>query len=113
MDGASPSVLALISAGLTEVKEAVNTLSRDLHGTLARLPNDYVPRRELERRLDELVIDIGAETARCQGAIAALKDAQAKHEADRIAGRRWIVGLACATGVSAMGVVSGIILHFT
>lgn len=110
---ASPSVLTLISAGLTEVKEAINVLSRDLHGTLARLPNDYVPRREVERRLDELTIDLGAVKAACDASGKAIRDAQDKAEADRTTGRRWVIGLAVATACSMTGVASGVILHFT
>lgn len=107
-----PSVLTLITAGLTEVKEAVSQLSRDLHGTLSRLPTDYVPRRELERRLDEIVLDLAAERARCDGAFRSLKEASDKHEADRITGRRWLIGVAAATAMSAAGVLAGVITHF-
>ena len=108
-----PSVIGLITAGLTEVKEAVNALSRDLHSTLARLPNEYVPRRELERRIDELVIDIGAVKASCESSAKASKEAQEKADADRIAGRRWVIGLAVATACSMTGVITGVFLHFT
>jgi hypothetical protein len=108
-----PTVIGLVTAGLTEVKEAVTQLSRDLHGTLARLPTDYVPRRELERRLDELVIDLGAEVAAREGAIKALTDAHAKAEDDRVRGRRWLIGTSLATALSALGVLAGILTHFS
>lgn len=108
-----PQVLSLITAGLTEVKEAVNALSRDLHSTLARLPNEYVPRRELERRLDDLIIDLGAERAARQTAILALEAASAKAEDDRIQGRRWLISLSLGTVITALGVLSGVVLHFS
>jgi len=108
-----PSVIGLVTAGLAEVKDAVAQLSRDLHGTLTRLPNDYVPRREVERRLDEMTIDLGAEKAARENALKALADANEKSTQERATQRRWIVGLAVGTCVSGFGVVSGIVLHFT
>ena len=107
-----PSVLALISQSLTEVKDALNALSRDLHGTLSRLPTEYVPRREVERRFDELTIDLGAEQAAREAAVQALKDANDKAAAEHAVSRRWRIGLAVATAMSGTGVLSGIYLHF-
>lgn len=119
----TPTVIGLVTAGLAEVKEAVNALSRDLHSTLAKLPNEYVPRREVERRLDEMTIDIAAEKADRQSSIRAVQDAataaqQAVAEADtareteRITARRWATGLAIATAVEMTGVLAGIFMHF-
>lgn len=112
-ESASPTVLTLITAGLTEVKDAVNALSRDLHGTLARLPTDYVPRRELERRLDELIHDLSVEVAARDRAIQALKETADQVAADRVVARRWVIGLGVATGCSMTGVLTGVVLHFT
>lgn len=98
---ASPTVLALITAGLTEVRDAVSQLSRDLQGQLSRLPTDYVPRRELERRLDELTADL-----------AALELAAKQAESERRSHRRWLLGLVVATGCSGAGVVAGVASHF-
>jgi len=112
-DSTSPTVLTLITAGLTEVKDAVTQLSRDLHGTLARLPTDYVPRREVERRIDELTIDLGAERAARISALQALQDAHDAAALERATNRRWLIGLVVASGVSMVGVGSGVVLHFS
>lgn len=108
-----PTVLALVTAGLTEVKEALTQLSRDLHGTLTRLPTEYVPRREVERRLDELTIDLAAEKVAREAAIKALDEAHAKAEDDRLTGRRWLIALSAGSAISLLGVLSGIFLHFS
>lgn len=110
---APTTVLALITAGLTEVKEAVAQLSRDLHGQLSRLPTDYVPRREIERRLDELTIDLGVERVARETALSALKDAAEREAVNRRVHRRWLIGLAVGTAISGTGLVSGIVLHFS
>lgn len=107
-----PTVIGLVTAGLTEVKDAVAQLSRDLHGTLARLPNEYVPRREVERRFDELNIDLAAERAERQKAIEALEAARLASEADHKSDRHWRMGLSAGSAVSLLGVLSGIYLHF-
>lgn len=108
-----PGVLALITAGLAEVKEAVTQLSRDLHGTLAKLPNDYVPRRELERRLDELTLGLGEERITRERALAELSEVAAQAEKERTSHRRWLIGLATATAMSGMGVIAGLVTHFS
>jgi hypothetical protein len=108
-----PTVIGLVTQGLAEVKDAVSQLSRDLHSTLSRLPTDYVPRRELERRLDELTIDVGAERAARERALADLKDAADAAEAHRISSRRWLVGTSLGTALSALGVIAGIWTHFS
>jgi hypothetical protein len=111
-DGNNPTVIGLVTQGLAEVKDAVSQLSRDLHGTLARLPTDYVPRREIERRLDEMIIDLGAERAAREGAIRALDEAREKAEGEARSHRRWLVGLGTGSFLSAAGVVAGIWTHF-
>jgi hypothetical protein len=116
----TPTVIGLVTQGLAEVKDAVSQLSRDLHGTLARLPNDYVPRREVERWRDERTIEVGAlraeiaaeRTAR-EEAIKGLEDAHDRAERDRRVSRRWVIGTGLATAGSAAGVLFGIIDHFS
>jgi hypothetical protein len=109
----APTVIGLVTQGLAEVKDAVAQLSRDLHGTLARMPTDYVPRREVERRLDEMTIDLGAERAAREAGDRALADAHQRAEDDRLKARRWLIGTSLATGMSAVGVAAGIFIHFT
>lgn len=108
-----PTVIGLVTAGLAEVKDAVAQLSRDLHGTLARLPTDYVPRREVERRMDEFSIDLGVERADRLAAIHALVEAHERAEADRKAARRVTWSVAVGSGISLLGVLSGVVLHFS
>lgn len=108
-----PTVIGLVTAGLAEVKDAVTQLSRDLHGTLNSLPNDYVPRRELERRLDEFSIDIGAERAAREATVKTMVEQAEKASLERANHRRWIVGLAVGTAMSALGLVTGVILQLT
>lgn len=107
-----PTVIGLVTQGLADVKDALAQLSRDLHSTLTRLPNDYVPRREVERRFDELSIDLGAERAERIAAVKALEEAQKAAEGERKANRRVLWPVAAGSAVSLLGVISGIYLHF-
>ena len=110
--GTSPTFLTLITAGLTEVKHAVTALSRDLNGVLSRMPTEYVPRREIERRMDELIIDIGAEKAARENDVKSLKEATEKAQNERRTHMRWLIGPGAATVMSGIGVLSGVFLHF-
>jgi len=113
MADADPTVIGLVTQGLAEVKDAVSQLSRDLHGTLSRLPNEYVPRREVERRMDEFTIDLGAEKAAREAALKRLDEIAVKAQEERADHRRWIIGLGLGFAMSMIGVASGVILHFT
>ena len=108
-----PSVIGLVTQGLAEVKDAVAQLSRDLHGTLSRLPNEYVPRREAERRMDELILDIAEERQARILAMQTLSDAAKAAQVERANHWRWIIGLGVGTMMSGVGVLSGVIMHFT
>lgn len=114
-----PTVIGLVTQGLADVKEAVGQLSRDLHGTLSRLPNDYVPRREVERWRDERTVELGAlraeiasERAARAEAIQALETAHATADKERRGNRRVVWLGVGGTAVSLCGVLSGVILHF-
>jgi hypothetical protein len=102
-EGANPTVIGLVTQGLAEVKEAVTQLSRDLHGTLARLPTDYVPRREVERRFDDLIIDLGAEQAAREQAVKALVEAQDKAALAAASHRRWLIGTVLTVLIALLG----------
>lgn len=112
MADTDPTVIGLVTAGLTEVKEAVSQLSRDLHSTLARLPNEYVPRREAERRLDELTIDLGAERVAREAGDKALAEAAEKADTERKANRRVLLSVAAGSALSLLGTAVGVFLHF-
>ena len=111
--GSDPSVIGLVTAGLAEVKDAVAQLSRDLHGTLSNLPNEYVPRREVERRMDEMTIDIAAEKLARETAFRGLTEVAEKSALERASHWRWIIGLGVTTSVSMVGLLTGVVLHFT
>lgn len=75
-DGGVPiSALSMIVDGLKRLEESITRLSVDMHEQMGRLPNDYVPRREVERRLDEYAIDLGALDVR-------LTEKRATHDRD-------------------------------
>ena len=98
----STTVLSMISEGLREVRDAVNLLGRDMNDQLSKLPDLYVPRREVDRRFDELICDV-----------AELRKHREAEAAERATARRWVIGLAVATSMSGIGVISGVVLHFT
>lgn len=110
-DGGVPiSALSMIVDGLREVKDSITRLSIDMHEQLSRLPNDYVPRRELERRFDEYTIDLGDLRARLvekrethnadikdlRECLKAIEDAREADEQQRQADRRWLIGTVIA-----------------
>lgn len=75
-EGPVPSqVMALVIDGLREVKESISALTRDMNEQMSRLPDIYVPRREIDRRFDEHTIDI-------KEIAAGLDKKSVKHDAD-------------------------------
>lgn len=106
------SVLSMIVDGLREVKESVARLSVDMTGQLSKMPDIYVPRREVEHRLDEHTIDIGELRNRAEVRKVS-HDADIKHlrdciemveekrrvekqaaDAQRVIDKRWLIGTA-------------------
>lgn len=106
------TVLAMVNDGLREVKDAVGQLSRDMHETFSRMPNDYVPRREVERRMDEFSVDLGAERAERLAALKRIEDDAKARAAQVQSQRRWLIGTAFTAVSAATGVLGGITLHF-
>lgn len=114
------SILPLILDGLREVKESVSRLSVDMNGQLSRLPEIYVPRREVEHRLDEHTIDIGevrgqvlakaakhdADVERLTHMIDATEERRKADEARRQADRRWVVGTVITVAALVVAVLS-------
>ncbi|MDP5182189.1 hypothetical protein QOZ88_06030 [Blastococcus sp. BMG 814] len=101
-DGPDSGVLGFVAESLRRLEDSVARGFADVNNQLSRLPNDYVPRRELDRRLDEFTFDI-----------AELRKHRETDAAERANARRWLIGLAVTGALSATGVVSGIVLHFT
>jgi hypothetical protein len=105
-------VLGIVVESLRRLDDSVSQLSRDVNTQLSRLPNDYVPRREVERRFDELTVDVGELRLRADAAAKTREDRDREDARERATARRWRIGLVLASGMSATGVVSGIVLHF-
>jgi hypothetical protein len=117
MSGNVPAtVLAMIVEGLREVKEALASMSRDVNSQLSKLPDIYVPRREVDHRFDEHTIDIGelrnqvaAGLARHQVDIERIESqiemTRERHEEDR----KWAIGTAIAV-VTLLLMVVGLVI---
>lgn len=124
--------------GLREVKESIHRLSLDVNGQLSRLPDLYVPRRELEHRYDEHTLDIGelrvqvaagitrheADVRRLTDVIEGIEgrreqereeDAQQRERErkedaqQREMYRRWLVGLAVPTILTLVGLAIAVL----
>jgi len=106
-------VLGFVAESLRRLEDTVGRGFAEVNKQLTEMPTHYVPRREVERRFDDLTIDLGAEQAARKADIAELKQAAMAAEQSRVAARRWVIGLAVGTGMSVTGVVSGVVLHFT
>lgn len=109
----SGAVMGIVIESLRRVEDSLTRLSENVTTQLARLPSDYVPRREVERRLDELTLDIGAERTERMAALKEIRTEAdiAKERASQF--RRYLI----ATGVAAIGAVGGVgvgvINHFS
>lgn len=112
-------VLGFVAESLRRLEDSVGRLSSDVNGQLARLPNDYVPRREVERRFDEVCIDLGELRQRADAADKA-REAEEKERAarerevarERRTVRLTLAGLAFTAMSATAGVVFGVINHF-
>jgi hypothetical protein len=85
-------VLDFVAESLRRLEDSVARLSADVNRQLGDLPVLYVPRREVERRFDDLVQDVGAEQAARQGDVDRLTARMDEAERHRVAGRRWAIG---------------------
>lgn len=121
------AVTSLILDGLREVKESLTRLSADVSGQLSRLPELYMPRREIEHRLDEHTIDIGALEAKLAARanhhdddvrrLTALvekaeKERRAERDADderREGYRRWVIGVSVPALLTLIGLVIAVL----
>lgn len=116
----SDGVMSMVVGSLQRLEDSLGRLSADMRVELAKLPEQYVHRREADRRFDELCLDLAEERASREADIrdanASIKDANASVkdlEKRLVEGRRWFVGLACGTGLSAAGVLIGILNQFS
>lgn len=100
------------AAGLRRLEDSVDRGFDTVNQQLSRMPNDYVPRREVERRLDEITVDLGAERAeRIEADKAQQADAkEAKVQASNHRRALWIAVPGGLTGVGSL-IVSILNLH--
>lgn len=102
---ATDGVLGMVVGSLQRLEDSMGRLSADMRSELSKLPEQYVHRREADRRFDELTVDLGQERASRETDIRDTKDQVRDLERRLGEGRRWFIGLACGTGVSAIGLV--------
>ena len=98
------------------VRELDRSLERGLEGIrqqLAELPTHYVPRRELERRLDEITVDIGAVRAAHEAAERTRETRQREDRRERRNLRLAIAGTAIAGASATTGVVALLFPHLS
>lgn len=105
---------------LTYIAESVRDLDRSLERglesirqQLAELPSLYVPRRELERRLDELTVDIGEVRASHEAAERDRENRQREDRRERRNLRLAIAGTAIAGASATTGVVALLFPHLS
>lgn len=113
------TAISLIVDGLRRVEESITRLSADVHDQMSRLPELYVPRREVERRFDEHSIDIGEVSARLvekrashdadiKDLRACLKQIETDREEDeqqRRRDRQWAIGVAVTVLLALLAIV--------
>lgn len=122
-------MLPFVAQSLRRLEDSVARGFADVNTQLTRMPELYVPRREVERRFDETehdVTDLRSQLAQAKvqhdSDVKALQKAAAdleeRREAEarearkeRVNGRRWLAGLTASTGVAVFGTVSSIYLN--
>jgi len=104
--------MGMVVESLRRLEDSVARLSENVNMQLSRLPTEYVPRREVERRLDELTIDAGEERAERQRGIDSLRADIDKAQKQSIETRRWLIATTLTTVSAAAGVLFGILNHF-
>lgn len=104
--------MGMVVESLRRLEDSVTRLSENVNHQLSRLPSEYVPRREVERRLDELTVDLGAEEAERVRKIDGLRAEIDRHQEQATTTRRWLIGTTLAAMSATAGVVFGILSHF-
>lgn len=106
-------VLGLVVESLRRVEDSVGRLSTDMRIELAKLPEQYIHRREADRRFDELSLAVREEETDRQRDVSAARDQVRDLERRLVEGRRWVVALACGTGLSGIGVLIAALNYFS
>lgn len=107
------SVLGMVVGSLQRLEDSMGRLSADMRSELGKLPEQYVHRREADRRFDELCLAVREEEAERQRDVAAARDQVKDLEKRLVEGRRWVVGLASATCLGAVSAVVAIVNTLT
>ncbi|RBY82691.1 hypothetical protein [Blastococcus sp. TF02A-26] len=105
-------VLSLVVESLRRVEDSVGRLSADMRVELAKLPEQYIHRREADRRFDELSLAVREEEAERQRDVASAREQVTGLERRLVEGRRWVVGLACGSGLAGIGLIVNIMDKF-
>lgn len=124
------SLLPFVAQSVQRLEDSVARGFADVNIQLSKLPELYVPRREVERRFDETNLDIAEIKSQfAQAQIkhdadirvlgkAATDDKEKREEAakeahkERVASRRWLIGLSATAFLTGSGTVAGIVIHF-
>lgn len=109
-------VLGFVAESLRRLEDSVAKLSSDVNTQMSRLPELYVPRREIDRWRDELSVDLGAEESARKADVGRLADRLDEAERQRVAaeqqritGRRWLIGV-LLTVASLLLTLTGLVL---
>jgi hypothetical protein len=105
-------VLNLVVDTLRRVEDSLGRLSENVTLQLSRLPSDYVPRREAERRLDELTLDIAAEEQERLAAIKELKDDIEAAKARQTTAHRFLIATSVAAITGLLTTAASVITHY-
>lgn len=95
-------VLSYVASTVGRLEESVERGFRELREQIAEFPRTYVSQREFDRTRDGFTFDI-----------AELRRLREQDDADRRTARRQLLALAVGTGMSAVGVATTLVLHFT
>jgi membrane-bound lytic murein transglycosylase B len=116
-------MLSYVAGTVGRLEESVERGFREVREVLSRMPNDYVPRRELDKRFDDVTFDV-AELRRAReqdqrdkaaAEIQAERDRQARLEQaarDRRTDRWQRIALAVSSSLALTGTGVGVVLHF-
>lgn len=105
-------VLGFVAESLRRLEDSVARGFAEVNTSLSRLPNDYIPRQELQKELDRLTVGLGQEEMERRADIAELRRQREEDQRRRTSDRRWLIGTSLATVGTATGVLAGIVTHF-
>jgi hypothetical protein len=106
-------MLSYIADSVRQLDASVERGFEGIRRELSELPRHYVPRLEIDRRFDEVTLDVG-ELRRRLEADAGERQRQAERLEDHRRSTRWqVIGLAAGSAVSVFGTLFGVFVHFS